>query len=127
MSKQNEKLKMCAFSPEYCKSSYIFGRHRILTYTIDYANSYTNPVNIYITNNLPGNVEFISATENGKFDDVTRIVTWVLMSIPEGESGNVEVTLKINNNAPTFFKNDAIVQIGDDEPKHLNMSMPLID
>lgn len=67
-----------------------------ITYTINWSvNGNTGATNAVITDPIPANTTFVSATNGGTFAAGT--VTWNLGAQPSGSSGTVSVTLKVNS------------------------------
>ena len=68
-----------------------------LTYTIQYANVGNVPAeDVVLTDMLPDDVTFLSATGGGKEEQ--GIISWNIGTLAAGESGVVEVKVKVNDN-----------------------------
>ena len=66
-----------------------------MTYSIVYANTgNTIANNVVITDGLSPNVGFLSATQNGRFEN--DIVTWQLGNLAPGDSGIIRMTVRVN-------------------------------
>ncbi len=86
------------------------------TYTIGYNNPnellYTG---VYITDPLPDEVDFISASDNGTLEG--RTVIWNLESLLPFQSGNVTLTVMTNDSVPVgTFLNCASMYTDQSEP-----------
>ncbi len=78
------------------------------TYTIRYANNSTMDItNVIITETYPSDVTFVSATPAP--DSGTNNV-WSIGNLPAGSSGNITITVKVNDNtaAGTILHNTVI-------------------
>jgi uncharacterized repeat protein (TIGR01451 family)/MYXO-CTERM domain-containing protein len=68
----------------------------VLTYSFAYANQGTDAANgATLTEALPGNVTFQSASNGGTFDPSTGQITWSLGSIPAGTTGQLTATVLV--------------------------------
>ncbi len=85
-----------------------------LVYDLTVGNdSETLPVtDVIVTDELPHNVEFISATEGGVYDEVTRTVTWKFAELAVSERKMVQVTVVTHKDLVEGenVKNSAIVR-----------------
>ncbi|MFA6187226.1 MAG: hypothetical protein WC770_08470, partial [Phycisphaerae bacterium] len=78
-----------------------------LTYTIYYRYPDTNPnyttslSNIIITDTLPAEVDFFSASTGYNYNPSTRTVTWTRSTLDPGDSCSVTVTVAIGNTMPS--------------------------
>ncbi len=86
-----------------------------LTYKIDYENTHSQPVNITITDELDVRIDFVSADNDGVYDDETRTITWELKDVPVNTQGYVTFTATVNENALEIneINNTAKVRVGD--------------
>lgn len=70
------------------------------TYTIGYTNVGPAPVsNARITDRLPPELQFVSASAGGSYSSSTRAVTWNLGTVPVAASGSVTLLVQVNANA----------------------------
>ena len=77
-----------------------------LTYVMRYTNLGPEPSsNARITDTLPAEVTFVSATSGGRYDPATRAVTWSLGTVPVTFTGSVSLTVQI---PPTALPGTAI-------------------
>ena len=53
--------------------------------------------NVTITDPLPAEVDFVSASNGGLYDAATRIVTWKLGNVAGGGSGSVTLTVRLKS------------------------------
>jgi uncharacterized repeat protein (TIGR01451 family) len=84
-----------------------------MTYTIGYkVNGKQASVNAVITDVLPPQVEFVSASSPGVYDAATRTVTWSLGTLPAGSSGAVTLKVKVNKPLPdeSYITNTAKIR-----------------
>ncbi|WP_047524705.1 isopeptide-forming domain-containing fimbrial protein [Microbacterium sp. ZOR0019] len=70
------------------------------TYTITVSNNASGAAaeNVIVTDELPAELEFISASPGGSYDADTRTVTWDLGTLPAGETVSVTVTAAVSAN-----------------------------
>jgi uncharacterized repeat protein (TIGR01451 family) len=67
-----------------------------LTYTLDYGNTgNADATAILLTDIIPANTTFVSATSGGTLSGST--VTWTLGSLAAGDSGSVQMTVGVNS------------------------------
>ena len=68
-----------------------------VTYEITYANYKDEPATVTIKDKLDVNVAFVSATQGGTHtgEKAGGLVTWTLEAVPAGESGTVQLTVKV--------------------------------
>ncbi len=52
--------------------------------------------NVVITDQLPTQVDFVSASNGGTYDAATRVVTWKLGTLEPGASGTVTLTVRVH-------------------------------
>jgi len=90
------------------------------TYTISYLNGNTYPVNnVVITDTLPAEVDFVSATNGGT--EAGGVVTWNIGTVAAGESGSVSVTVKVKaNTADGFISNSVMIDSDQTPPTTVN-------
>ncbi|MBW1676217.1 MAG: DUF11 domain-containing protein [Deltaproteobacteria bacterium] len=70
-----------------------------ITYTIGFDNT-LNPFdvgNVTITDTIPTETSFVSATGGGIYDSPTRTVTWNLGTLLAGASGSVQLVVQVNS------------------------------
>ena len=56
--------------------------------------------NVVVTDALPGEMEFVSASEGGVYNPDTRRVLWEIGTLAPGEGGEVHVVLVVREDAP---------------------------
>lgn len=62
-------------------------------YTVTVANPGTAPArNINLTTRLPKGMQFVEASDSGRYDAATSSVMWALDELPPGQSGSVSLT-----------------------------------
>jgi len=92
-----------------------------ITYEIGYKNYKDAAADIVISDMLDGNVDFVSASDDGIFNEGK--VSWKLTAVPAGKEGKVTVTVKVlesalkANGGPGKVVNGgdtATVKVGDD-------------
>lgn len=87
-----------------------------LTYTITVANptSDSNATNLVVTDTLPANVTFVSASNGGV--ESGGVVTWNIASLAGGSNVVRTVTVTVNSNAPdnTVLTNTAVASSTSD-------------
>ena len=64
-----------------------------ITYKISYMNYKSKAANVVIRDALDGNVEFVSASNDG--EEADGVVTWTIKEVPAGETGFVTLTVKV--------------------------------
>ena len=84
-----------------------------ITYAIAYSNTSEDPVDIQISDKVPSGVRFVEASDEGTLNGNT--VTWELLQVEPGTSGEVTITVDVTNEAVEQIENSAIVKIGDSE------------
>ena len=87
-----------------------------LTYTISWANTTGKTANVTVKDVLSDGLTFVSATEGGSYDEASRTVAWDLGSKKDGDSGTVQVTVRVNEDAVKVDANNsnkATIQVGD--------------
>ena len=90
------------------------------TYTISYLNGNTYPVdNVVITDTLPAEVDFVSATNGGT--EAGGVVTWNLGTVAAGASGSVSVTVKVKaGTADGYISNSVMIDSDQTPPTTVN-------
>lgn len=84
-----------------------------LTYTIEYANTTDEAVDIVIRDTLHEGLTFKSADNDGTHEN--GVVTWTLKAVQPGTKGTVSVTAIVNEKAlGEEIDNKATIQVGDD-------------
>ncbi|WP_157487630.1 beta strand repeat-containing protein [Leifsonia sp. Root112D2] len=76
-----------------------------LTYSIDVKNPLAfEPLGaVTITDTLPAGLQFVSASNGGKFDD--GVVTWTLKALSPAATGTVSVTVRVLDSVADHFTN----------------------
>ncbi len=89
-----------------------------VTYRIAYYNYYDEPVTVTVKDGkLDYALDFVSATDDGEYDESTRTITWTIEDVPAFTMGYVEFTATVNDIAllEDEITNTASVQIGNDD------------
>lgn len=69
-----------------------------LTYELSFSNTGNQDASqVVVTDNLPGHVQFGSASGNGVYDAATRTVTWNIGDLPAGQTGTVQLSLTVDS------------------------------
>ena len=99
-------------------------------YEIAYTNYRPNVSDVTVTDELDENVEFVSADNDGKYDEETHTITWVVKDVPkykdDGCSGKVGFSVKVkdsalaSNEGPGRIANEASVKVGNDKAVKTN-------
>ena len=72
-----------------------------MIYTISYSASGREPApNVTLRDILPTQVDFVSASDGGTYDAVTRLVTWNLGNLNPGDNGSVTLTVHVKKPLP---------------------------
>ena len=81
----------------------------LITYTLTYKNSGGNATNTIITDPIPDNTSFVSASDNGVETDGT--VRWTLGILESLMSGSVQLTVRVLPSAPdnSIIENTATI------------------
>jgi len=91
-----------------------------VTYTLGYENSGSAASNTIITDMIPDNTSFISASDNGTADN--GIVKWSLGTLEYNQTGSVKLTVEVS----PLAKNDSVIEntanIISDETEPLSAS-----
>ena len=88
-----------------------------LTYTIQYANTGDEPVDMVITDTLSEGLTYVpgSAGENAKYDEDSRTITWTLTVPADTMDGQVTFQAVVNENAAgQTIENEAQITVGHD-------------
>ena len=70
-----------------------------ITYEISYKNYKSTAADVTIVDTLDKNVEFVSASDNGSYDEASHTVTWTLEDVEAGKEGSVTLTVKVLESA----------------------------
>ena len=74
----------------------VFGENAdTLTYKIAFRNNTTEKKYYTLTDNLDEDLDFVQASDQGSYDEETRVITWRLALMP-GESKYVTFDAKVN-------------------------------
>lgn len=88
-----------------------------LTYTIQYANTGDEPVDMVITDTLSEGLTYVpnGAGENAQYDEKTRTITWTLTDVPANTmDGQVSFQAVVNENAAgQTIENEAKITVGN--------------
>lgn len=84
-----------------------------ITYRIFYENPYDTAVKIAISDKMDDGLDFVSASDNGSYDESTRTVSWTFDAEPGLGKQFVELTAKVNGSALHKVENKADVTYGD--------------
>ena len=89
-----------------------------LTYTVTWANTEAGTAHVVVSDALPAGLTFVSASEPGTASagaDGQTVVTWDLGEQEAGASGEVTLTVRVNENAVVegSADNSASVKVGD--------------
>jgi uncharacterized repeat protein (TIGR01451 family) len=89
-----------------------------LTYTLTISNlsTLTTATGVTVTDRLPANTTFVSASNGGTFNAVTGVVTWNLGSLAPGGVTSVTVTVTVDSSPPgsTVFNTASVSGQGPD-------------
>jgi uncharacterized repeat protein (TIGR01451 family) len=80
-----------------------------LTYTLDYTNTGNDDATgVFITDTLPANTTFVSATSGGTESGAGGVVTWNTGTLGAGASGSVQMVVQVDSPLPngTLITND---------------------
>ena len=77
-------------------------------------NYLNDAANVVIKDTLDPNVEFVSATEDGAYDEDTHAVNWTIEAVPAGEEGSVTLKVKVLKGALKSEKGEGKVVNGGD-------------
>ncbi len=93
-----------------------------LPYQVRYFNYKDAPATVIITDTLDEALDFVSASDDGQYNDSTRTITWTIENAPEQEWGSVTFTATVNAAAllEDEIENTASVQIGQDKAVDTN-------
>lgn len=92
-----------------------------ITYNIVYSMNY-GAKDVTITDVLPDNTEFVSATHNGQYDAATRTVTWTLGDLKKDDGDVISLKLKVDPQAQpgSIIKNTAVIKADGYDPEESN-------
>lgn len=91
-----------------------------VTYGITYLNHLADAATITIIDELPKGVDFLNASDGGRYDAASHTVTWTLNGVPSGRGGMVSLTVRVNEDAVVKIENKATVQVEDEDPLTTN-------
>jgi len=83
-----------------------------ITYEISYVNYKAEAADVVIRDRLDGNVDFVSADQDGVLKD--GVVTWILKNVPAGTRGKVILTVEVLAGALVSFGGPGKVVNGGD-------------
>jgi len=88
-----------------------------LTYTLNFTIANASATNVTMTDEIPANTTFVSASDPGKYDATTNKVTWNYGNLA---AGNYVATLKVKVYSPlangTKISNTAIIDSNETDP-----------
>jgi len=96
----------------------------VITYTISYINSITDPcnpryigtlTNVNIVDYLPDEVDYNSSSPPGTYNAIERTITWSIESLSPGEPNSVKLTVKVNQQAEPLGTITNLCVLGADE------------
>ncbi len=88
-----------------------------LTYLLSWRVTGNEPAdNVVLVDTLPFGTQFVSASDGGVFDPVTRTVTWVLGNKVPGDMGAVLLVVRVNRDFPNGLPIQNVAVISDDKP-----------
>ncbi len=93
-----------------------------ITYEISYKNYKDVKADIVITDKLDGNVEYVSSSDDGAYNNATRVVKWTLKDVPAGKEGTVTLKVKVLDGALKDNGGPGIVINGGDDSEASNGS-----
>lgn len=99
-----------------------------LTYTIDWVNNAVDETTgapakaeVTITDIVPAGTKYVSAGNEGAYDEGTNTITWTLGEQEAGASGTVSFVVEVLDNAGgTDVTNKAEITVGNNDPKKTN-------
>ena len=98
-----------------------------LTYTIDWVNNAVDETGapakaeVTITDEVPAGTKYVSADNEGAYDQDTNTITWTLGEQEVGASGTVSFVVEVLDIAGgTDVTNKAEITVGDNNPKQTN-------
>ncbi|HVP58259.1 MAG TPA: DUF11 domain-containing protein [bacterium] len=96
-----------------------------LTYSISYNNSANSSEvhNVILTDDLPGQTDFVSASSGGSYDAGAHRVTWNLGTLAASASGTQQVTVKVNVAQGATFTNTCAVTGDETGPSQASRSV----
>ena len=99
-----------------------------LTYTIDWVNNAVDETTgapakaeVTIKDIVPAGTKYVSANNEGAYDEGTNAITWALGEQEAGASGTVSFVVEVLDNAGgTDVRNKAEITVGNNDPKQTN-------
>ncbi len=93
-----------------------------LTYQIRFYNYRDAEADVIITDPLDDALDFVSASDDGIYEEETHTITWMIPSVPARTWGEVTFTAAVNELAVEEgeAKNTALIQIGNDQAFETN-------
>ena len=91
-----------------------------ITYNITWKNYKSDSANVVITDPLDTGVDFVNASDDGKYDSKNHTVVWTLENQPAGKEGAVTLTVKTNSTAAVskLVENQASVKVSNDPEQY---------
>jgi LPXTG-site transpeptidase (sortase) family protein len=85
---------------------------QVITYTLTIRNVGTqDATGVVVTDTLPANTTFVSASDSGTYNSITRVVTWPAFDLAAGASVTRTVEIQVNDPFPsTSILNQAHVE-----------------
>ncbi|HVP57821.1 MAG TPA: DUF11 domain-containing protein, partial [bacterium] len=95
-----------------------------LTYSITYSNPNAYEVRgVTLTDDLPSQTEFVSASAGGSYDAGARRVTWALGGLPAKAGGSQEVTIIVNAVEGATFTNSCAITSDETGPSQASRTI----
>lgn len=87
------------------KSTVVPGEDTTYDLVVTNHSTKTDATGVIVTDALPAELDFVSASNGGVYDDATRLVTWDLGTLAAGDSVTVQVTATVRADTPS----DAVI------------------
>ncbi len=91
-----------------------------ITYKITWKNYKSENATVVITDPLDTGVDFVNASDDGKYDSKNHTVVWTFENQPAGKEGAVTLTVKTNSTAAVskLVENQASVKVSNDPEQY---------
>lgn len=95
---------------------------QVLVYRIRWHNDSGSEATVTVSDIIPVGTTYVanSASHGGVYDAAGQTITWTLEKVAAGASGVVSFRVNVNAAAGETIRNDAEIQVGDNDPKVTN-------
>jgi uncharacterized repeat protein (TIGR01451 family) len=109
-------------------NSTVVGSGAQISYTLNYSNTGSEDASgVVLSDSIPPNTSFVSASDGGSFDAAANSVIWNLGLIAAGAGGSVSLTIQVDSSVPsgTPIINNAILTSNEVPPVNTQTQTPV--